>query len=922
MSPRFADFATVVVVLCVMAATSPGARGQEPAWPEITRECRPWTYWWWMGSAVGAAELERHVNLYSSAGMGGMHIVPIYGAQGCEERYINYLTPQWMAMLDAVTAAADGAGMGIDMTTGTGWPFGGPWVDDENAAARVFVEPHELAAGESLAEPLRCGEQPEAALRAVVAFSADGAHADVTDRVTAEGQLDWFPDRGRWTVYAVYQGWTRQQVKRAAPGAEGNVMDYFSRGSLDRYLAPFDAAFNSYRGMPPRAFYNDSYEVYNANWTGDFFEQFTERRGYDLRAFLPQLVGLGEPDAVGRVRSDYCETVSDLLYERFTVPWVAWSHANGALTRNQAHGSPGNLLDLYAAADIPETEGFGRGGAEILMTQFASSAAHVCGKRLVSSESCTWLDEHFQVSLAEVKPAIDQLFLGGVNHVFFHGMAFSPADVPWPGWLFYASTNFGPSNTFWPHLPELNAYIARCQSFLQSGAPDNDVLLYQPIYDYWHLTDGEGVPLKQFSVHYTGDWLHKGMVHFYNAAKTMDELGFTFDYISDKLLIERTRVVNGQLDTGGGRYRALVLPACTRMPGTTLGTIVKLVEAGAAVIVVDRLPSETPGRAVRDGGMPLKAHLETIALAAGGNACGPGDFKEGRVIHLGKGRLVLTGALPEALAAQGIVRETMTDSGVGFVRRSHERGKTYFLANRSAETASLWLPLATACTSAVLFDPRLEQMGAGRVRTGADGRSEVRVDFEPGGTRVIQTFDNAAGCPPWPYLEPAGDPVHAHGPWTVTFLDGGPATPEGFGAQNPVLWTNRGDELADAFSGKARYETRFALPETDVADWILDLGEVHESAAVFVNGEPAGILWCKPYRLSIGHLLKPGENTLAIEVVNLMANRIRHMDRAGENWQNYFFVNIDYKPFSAAEWPVLPSGLAGPVTLAPQRAAS
>ena len=147
MSPRFADFATVVVVLCVMAATSPGARGQEPAWPEITRECRPWTYWWWMGSAVGAAELERHVNLYSSAGMGGMHIVPIYGAQGCEERYINYLTPQWMAMLDAVTAAADGAGMGIDMTTGTGWPFGGPWVDDENAAARVFVEPHELAAG-------------------------------------------------------------------------------------------------------------------------------------------------------------------------------------------------------------------------------------------------------------------------------------------------------------------------------------------------------------------------------------------------------------------------------------------------------------------------------------------------------------------------------------------------------------------------------------------------------------------------------------------------------------------------------------------------------------------------------------------------------------------------------------------------------
>ena len=909
------------LIATVAAVFSFHAQAQQPAWPEVTKECRPWTYWWWMGSAVTAEELERHVELYAAAGMGGMHIVPIYGAKGYEDRFIDYLTPQWMDMLDAVTAAANKAGLGIDMTTGTGWPYGGPWVESENAAKRVFIETHELNEGENLAEPLRSKEQPKAALQALIAYPNEGLHVDVTGRVNDGGRLNWSPGEGRWTLYAVYQGWTKQQVKRAAPGAEGNVMDYFSRTSLDDYLARFDEAFAHYEGRPPRAFYNDSYEVYNANWTGDFFEQFMQRRGYDLRGFLPQLVGKGEPDIIGRVRSDYCQTLGDLIYERFTVPWVAWSQDKEAITRDQAHGSPGNLLDLYAAADVPETEGFGRGGAEILMTKFASSAAHVRGKPLVSSESCTWLDEHFQVSLAEVKPAIDQLFLGGVNHMFFHGMTFSPADVPWPGWLFYASTNFGPSNTFWPHLPELNAYIARCQSFLQFGMPDNDVLLYEPLFDYWHLTEGEGVPLKLLTVHHTDEWLHKGMAHFYSAAKTMHDLGYTFDYISDKLLDERARAVGGAIEADGGRYRVLVLPGCMRMPDTTLGTIIRLVEQGATVVVVERLPSEVPGMPGLTEGASLKAHLAVIARAANVEAIQPAHFEDGRVIVLGKGRIVLTNDLSSALTAQDVPRETMVEAGVDFVRRTHDRGKTYFVVNPTAAAKSLWLPLAVSCESAVIFDPRLTLVGTARIRTETNGRTEIRVDIEPGGTRVIQTFDTPVEYPPWPYLEPAGESVRPEGPWAVTFAEGGPEMPAGYESQEPVPWSNRGDDCADAFSGMARYETRFTLPRTDAADWVLDLGEVYESAEVFVNGESAGILWCKPYGVAIGHLLKPGENILAVEVVNLMANRIRYMDRNEISWQNYFFVNIAYKPFNASDWPVMPSGLGGPVTLTPLKQA-
>jgi len=33
------------------------------------------------------------------------------------------------------------------------------------------------------------------------------------------------------------------------------------------------------------------------------------------------------------------------------------------------------------------------------------------------------------------------------------------------------------------------------------------------------------------------------------------------------------------------------------------------------------------------------------------------------------------------------------------------------------------------------------------------------------------------------------------------------------------------------------------------------------------------------------------------------------------NWQKYFFVNVFYKKFDASTWPLMDSGLLGPVTL-------
>jgi len=102
----------------------------------------------------------------------------------------------------------------------------------------------------------------------------------------------------------------------------------------------------------------------------------------------------------------------------------------------------------------------------------------------------------------------------------------------------------------------------------------------------------------------------------------------------------------------------------------------------------------------------------------------------------------------------------------------------------------------------------------------------------------------------------------------------------------------------------------------------VDLGDVRESARVRLNGVEIATAWSLPFHVRIGPQLKPGRNVLELEVTNLAANRIRDLDRRGVSWKimrEINFVNINYRPFDASNWPLTPSGLLGPVTLTPLR---
>ena len=856
-----------------------------------------------MGSAVDKTNLTHQLEMFKAAGIGGVEICPIYGAHGYEDRFIQYLSPQWMEMFAHTTSEAKRLGLGVDLTTGTGWPFGGPRVPADETSGRIVLQHYDVAGGAAFT-----GALPQGNLQCLHAVGEDGTQMELSDKVS-NGKLNWTAPPGKWRLYAVSEVHQVQKVKRAAPGAEGYVLDPFSVTAMSNYLADFDRHFAVYHGAMPRSGFHDSYEYYSAEWTPAFFTEFAARRGYDLRTQLPAFFDEGPAETATRVRTDYRETIGD-LHLAYIQQWTAWNHGHGSLSRDQAHGSPTDLLDVYAAADIPETEMMPFGGMAAVnypMNKFSSSAAHDTGRTLASSESFTWLTDHFQAPLSLVKQAADYLFLTGVNHIFFHGIPYSPAEAPWPGWQFYAAVNFGPYGGLWHDLPEFNAYVTRCQSVLQSGVSANDVLLYYNIFDEWETparnTAGLIIP-------------NPLPASCRETAEVLLNRGYAFDYISDRFLAQ-AQCVKGRVELGTNRMLAtIVVPPCRLMPGETLEKLIALARNGATILFAKNLPSDVPGLANLESRRgKFKTLVDQIQLEQT-------DDPLIQKATIGKGAFLVSADMDALLKQSGSRREPMMDDGVWFVRRLDSDGDEYFIANRSDKPVDRWITLGFPAQSAVLMDPRFEnRSGVAAQRFLSKADMQIYLQLLPGESRILRTFINKIVTgPAWPNVAPAGTAQEITGTWDVKFVEGGPELPAAFTATNLVSWTTRDDPEAQRFAGTARYFLNFDHPAGQADDWVLQLGRVCEAARVKLNGRDVGAVWCAPWQINVGRFLQPGKNILEIEVTNLAANRVRDLDIRHVNWKYFYDANMNAKGsgrFDASRWPLRDSGLLGPVQLQP-----
>ncbi|MFV0592250.1 MAG: glycosyl hydrolase [Draconibacterium sp.] len=803
---------------------------QEVSWPTETQTSKPWTRWWWMDCAVDSANISRELKELADAGIGGVEITPIYGVEGEVDRVIEFLSPEFSDILSYTIKEAEKLGMGVDLPPGSGWRCGGPFVPVEKGLWNLKIEKN-----------------------------------DTSGFVTNAVQ-------------------NRDKVKRPAKGGEGLAIDTYNKKITSWYLDEFWKRLN----IPEekiRCFFHDSFE-YTGDFTLNFEEEFRKRRAYNLNEVLYLLADdTVDPELTARVKSDYRETLADLVLESFIQPMTTWANSHKSLNRNQAHGSPGNLLDLYESCDIPETEFFRyvpEGEPRLFIQKFASSAAHISGKKLSSSESFTWLDEHWTVTPTEMLRATNRFFLAGINHMFFHGTCYSPKDAEWPGWLFYASSQINNRNPLWRELPALFHYIGRIQSMLQEATPKNNVLVYWPYYD---VAAADGRLFKHLAVGSQPEWFY--MQPLAGLSKRLTHAGYGFDYISDKQIVA-SKPEEGLIVTSGDvKYDAIVVPVTNYITLETLKQLISFHKNGIKVYFDDRLPQSVPGyNNWKEREAELNALKNEIESSQTGDA----------VLLLDKGKITN--------------ENDLVQKGFYFLKMKDKSEDVILVFNLENKMLDEWVELNTTAKEYVFMNPMTGAITKAETKGG-----KLHLQLQPEESVFIKCCSTKSDTPLHHYFNPTAKRTTIEGRWHISFQDGGPVYPGDIDVVKLQSWTTIGDAETVRFAGTVRYSTELDWQGSSTA-WI-DLGKVLDCARLVVNDKNFGTLPGPVYTWEIDNL-KPGKNQIVIEVTNVAANRIRDLDRRGVNWKKFKdinFVNIDYRPFDASGWPVRDAGLMGPVVL-------
>ena len=384
----------------------------------------------------------------------------------------RYLSPEFLEHIGFTARKARELGLRMDVTLGSGWSFGGPYITPDLASARLRSDRREITPDVTqLARPV-----PYEHDRLVAAFVGRGAVREVDAGtfqpldISGTGPIPLPAGPGPRTILFYFASQTGQVVKRAALGAEGYVLDHYSRAAIETHLREVGDKLVAAAGPGGiHAIFCDSLEVYDADWTADMFAEFQKRRGYDLRPLLPVLeYDTGErrerSGATSGTRSPSCTRSASWF------PCATGRARTTCASASRTTATPPAALSSSRLADLFDGEGFD--WRMLTPSRWAASAAHLFGRPVTASETWTWLHSPaFRATPLDMKAEADQHFLSGINQLIGHGWPASPPQAGTPGWPFYAAGVLSDKNPWWPVMPDLSAYLQRVSFLLRQGDP-------------------------------------------------------------------------------------------------------------------------------------------------------------------------------------------------------------------------------------------------------------------------------------------------------------------------------------------------------------------------------------------------------------------------------------------------------------------
>ncbi|MGA3134147.1 MAG: glycosyl hydrolase [Terracidiphilus sp.] len=884
-------------------------------------DARPMMRWWWFGPAVEKSELARELRTMKAGGIGGVEVQPVYALELDDPqkgfRNLPFLSKDFLDMVGFTAQTAHDLNLRLSLTLGSGWPYGGAYVPVSDAAGRLRIE--------TVAVPVDAASLPVPSVRngekLLAAFLASGTpqgydaeHAQQLESV-GEYRLN-VPMEGRDGSHVVLffiSSHTGQQVKRASVGAEGFVLDHFSLEAIQNHIQHVaDPLIEACGANVPDSVFSDSLEVFFSDWTPKLLDEFRARRGYALTPRLPELAA-GTTAEAADLRYDWGRTLAELIDEHYLTPLNTWAREHHTKFRSQSYGSPAVTLSSNALVDLPEGEG-SQWHAGFSYTRWATSASHIYGRPITSSETWTWLHSTpFRATPLDMKAEADTFFLQGINQFVGHGWPYSPASAGDPGWSFYAAAVFNDHNPWWMVMPDVMNYFTRVSYLLRQGAPANDIAVLLPEEDAQARFRPGQVSVTDEMRTLLGPDLVPAIL----------DAGYNLDFID-----------SAALDKVGIKYPVLVMPLMKRLPLATYKKIQDYAQHGGLVIAIEGLPSHAPG--------VVEGPRDSAAVEQISQALSAPDAKNVKIVASPAD----VGAAIGAVLKPDVAFSPATPE-VGFIHRKLPGADVYFIANTDNRTHIFGATFRSAHTKAEWWDPmsgKAADLGEKHTLTLVLAPYESRVFvFTDHG---MPTPKSSSGAPLLPLgttldlglafdgtmhvLDKRANIDLTHD-WKVTFDKMHTAE------SMPVLesWTEFEGEKY--YSGTATYERAVEIPENvaKAGRVVLDFGEgtpvpreqlhqagtrtwydppIREVALVYVNGESAGSLWHPPYQIDVGPLVHAGTNQLKIVVANTAINEL-----AGRAAPDYRLLDLRYgerfAPQDMDQLVPLPSGIVARVRL-------
>jgi hypothetical protein len=904
----------------------------------------PFVRWWWNGNRIEADEVLRELSLLKEAGIGGVEINPIEFPSRQEGDdlgipSLRWLSREWIDMLQLSFDEARRQSMTCDLIVGSGWPFGSETLRPDERAQVMLLNAIELEGPADYeisrftifkgADPGVTVPYPGRTFDLISLKLVPDPVKSLDDAIDLDAKKDdelisFRIPEGRHYLYALVRVSSFASVINGAPGAAGPILNHMDRKAVRKYLDNMSDSIQKQTGPLSqylRAFFTDSMELEGCNWTDDFPEAFMEKRGYDIKPWLPYIMfrvgrlgGVVDfnygatksadfEDEIKRVRFDFELTKAELLNERFNLTYLEWCRDIGVMARAQSYGRGFFPLESSLGYDIPEGESwttnwlkhkvgeempdddYRRGRAYTMINKYVSSAAHLEGRRIVSCEEMTNTYRVFNTSLELLKIGSDQSIMSGITHSVWHGFNYSPPEAPYPGWIQYGSY-YNEKNNWWPYFKYLNSYKARISALLQNADMYTDIAIMPANYDLWAELGVQTDPFpERLNVPYTSlIW------------EAINKNGGAADYITE-IIIRQSGIEDGCICYGPRKYGLLILPEISRINPGTLERILEFVSGGGKVICIEKFPEKSPGyinyrqndRKVKDLVSRLRTYSDSFILI---------PKPEDRTYLEWMAQLLEEKLMPRYMEIEH------TDPFLMQTRyRSDDDRDIIFFSNSSItkrqDTRVKFSEEITSGRYAWIWDPEKGE----RYRTEEDSGGFYSLLLGPAESRIF-VFDKIKPGRKWRDIPASGkESIFLEGPWELEFI-------HCRGEKTKALQLEKLQDLKDLpayrdFSGTVIYRKSITVNDP-LPSW-MNLGTVCDISELYINGKHAGVRWYGNHIYEVGDLFHIGKNDVEIRVITLMGNYMKSLE---DNPNAQYWTNLDRKT-----QPLVSMGLTGPLTL-------